>query len=566
MRSSPGISCPEVPAWCPDMHEALTTWIRMHFSLCRADITTHPSSERRPLPLGWRGKIKWRSDDEAASSRWRDDVKASNLEKLNGYSISIEGRGFQVASVTSRKPDGITPAFSLLEIRAEPALRVDLALPKDWNGRLYMNGNGGYAGEPVDSPLRDFPRALALSHGYAVVGTNTGHDADVEPLAAFATNREKLIDYAYRAVHQSVLVGKALLEEIYGKEPDYAYFEGCSTGGRQALMAAQRFPDDFDGIIAGAPVLDFTGSQLWGVRTGQYVAGAGIDAKAMRAVASVVNGKFGDKDGRNPALIADPLGADFDIFRDVPISDDGREGTITHRQAEAIAKVYEPAPIGKGRSFPGMPIGGEAIGVGQPGFPPTSGWEGWMYPSSDGFFAGAPAGVRVSFGETFLNEMLGYKGTWQDFDFADATLEGLEDLSDLMDATAADLSRFAKKGGKLILYHGLADVALNAARTIAYYEAMKTELGSEVDDFVRFYLPPGMFHCFGGYGPDQFDMLSPLTRWVEQGDRPETIIATQRPNPANPADVSTRPLCPYPAIATYDGKGDPATAASYLCA
>lgn len=492
-------------------------------------------------------------------------MEASKVERLVGHAITIEGRRFKVVSVTARQAKGPAPAFRLLEIRAAPALRVDLALPADWNGRLYMVGNGGYAGEPVDSPMRDFPRNLALAKGYAVVGSNTGHDADVEPLAAFATDRDKLIDYAYRAVHQSAMVGKALLKEIYGKAPDYSYFEGCSTGGRQALMAAQRFPEDFDGIVAGAPVLDFTGSQLWGVRTGQYLAGSGVDAKAMREIAAVVNERFGDKDGRQPALINDPLGADFDIHRDIPISEDGREGTLTKRQADAIAQVYEPAPIGKGRTFPGLPIGGEAIGLGQPGFAPTSGWEGWMYPSSDGFFAFAPDGVRVSFGETFLNEMLGYKGGWQEFDFSDASLEGIEELSELMDATETDLNDFARKGGKLILYHGLADVALNPARTVEYYKGVKAHLGDHVDDVVRFYLPPGMFHCFGGYGPDQFDMLSPLVDWVERGKRPETVIAIQRPNPTNPQDVWTRPLCPYPATAIYDGKGDATSAESYQC-
>jgi len=498
-------------------------------------------------------------------------MQVGNLKTVSGRSLNIEGRDFRVESVTAREAAGITPAFRLLEIRAQPALRVDLALPAEWNGRLYMNGNGGFAGEPVDSPLRDLSRASALFQGYAVVGSNTGHDEAVDPLASFGGDREKLIDYAYRAVHQSVVVAKVLLPLIYGRGPEFTYFEGCSTGGRQGLMAAQRYPEDFDGIIAGCPVLDLTGSQLWGIRTGQWLADKGIGAPQMKIIASVVNHRFGAKEGRNPELIDDPLGADFDPLRDLPICEDGsnREHSsggnscLTRQQAEAIACVYRETTLGRGRTFPGLPIGAEATGAGQPGFAPLSGWEGWFYPSPDGFFAGAPHGVRVSFAESFLQGMLGYRGHWKDFDFSDRVLQGLEALSVLIDAVDPDLSRFARAGGKLILYHGLADAAVNPARTIAYFESVKSRMGDTVDGFARFFTPPGMFHCFGGYGPDRFDMLSSLVKWVEQDMAPEMILASQVPDPTTPQETLQRPLYPYPAIPRYDGHGDPNAAASY---
>lgn len=492
-------------------------------------------------------------------------MSAGNPDAVQGRSLNIEGREFRVVSVTTREPAGMTPAFRLLEIRAQPALRVDLALPEEWNGRLYMNGNGGFAGEPVDSPLRDLSRAIALFQGYAVVGSNTGHDEAVDPLASFGTDREKLLDYAYRAVHQSVVVAKVLLPLIYGRGPAFTYFEGCSTGGRQGLMAAQRYPEDFDGIIAGCPVLDLTGSQLWGIRTGQWLADTGIGPRQMKIIASVVNKRFGAQEGRNPELIDDPLGADFDPLRDLPICEDGsqRDDCLTRQQAEAIARVYRETSLGRGRTFPGLPVGAEGTGAGQPGFAPLSGWEGWFYPSPDGFFAGAPHGVRVSFAESFLRGMLGYRGHWKDFDFSDQVLQGLDALSALIDAVDPDLSGFARAGGKLLLYHGLADAAVNPARTIAYFDSVRSRMGDTLDRFMRFYTAPGMFHCFGGYGPDRFDMLSSLVQWVEQDVAPDMILASQVPNPTKPQETLQRPLYPYPAIPRYDGHGDPNSVASY---
>lgn len=494
-------------------------------------------------------------------------MTASGADRLKGHELEIEDRAFTVTDVTERDAAGFSPAFTRIEVRSAPALRVDLALPGAWNGRLYMTGNGGYAGEAFDNPLQDMARARALAGGYAVVSTNTGHDETTDPLAAFATDPDKLLDYAHRAVHQAALVGRALIQEIFGKAPDYSYFEGCSTGGRQALMSAQRYPDDFDGIISGCPVLDFTGSQLWGVRTGQFLAGSNVGDREMAILSAVIHEKFGAREGRQPELIDRPVGADFDILRDVPIAtdDEPMEGHLTRTQAEAIAKIYQPASIGGGRTFPGLPIGGEAIGGGLPGTTPASGWAGWMYASSEGFFAGAPAGVRVTFGETFLQQMLGYRGHWEQFDYSDDALNGIDKLMALLDATDADLSPLAQAGNKLILYHSASDVAVNPARTVAYYQSVRAEMGARADEAMRFYLVPGMFHCFGGYGPDQFDMLAALVDWVEKGAAPATIIASQRPNPANPQEVWTRPLCPYPAIAQYDGKGDPASAASYAC-
>lgn len=490
-------------------------------------------------------------------------------QQLVGEVLVLEDRGFKVAEVEERAAvPPMAPPFTRLEIRAEPALRIDLALPAEWNGRLYVHGNGGFAGEPVDSPLRDPMRNAALAKGFAVAGSNTGHDEATDILGSFASDEDKLLDYAHRAVHQTALVAKALLERLYGRGPSHSYFEGCSTGGRQALMAAQRYPDDFDGIISGAPVFDFTGSQLWGVRTGQILAGTGVGDEQMRIVAKALREKAIAQNQLEDGLLVDALRLDFDVLRDVPVCEDGaaREGCLTRTQAKAIAAIYAPSPIGAGRTFPGIPFGAEFIGDILPGLPPASGWAGWMYRWDAGFFMGAEQGVRATFGETFLRYFLGYEGSWKDFDFSDRALDGLDEVSALMDATDPDLSPFARAGGKLIIYHGLADAALNPARGAAYFEEVRGKLGAgAVDAFARLYLVPGMFHCFGGYGPSQFDMLTPLMDWVENGAPPQAVTAAQ-PSFEKPGEViRTRPLCPYPCVSRYCGSGDMAAASSFGC-
>jgi len=490
---------------------------------------------------------------------------------LMDQELTIEGRLFSVTAIEERPASPPTPEspasppFTRLEIRAAPALRIDLALPEEWNGRLYVIGNGGFAGEGVDSPLRDPQRAQGLMKGFAVAGSNTGHDEMVDILGSFASDPDKLLDYAHRAVHQTALVAKELLLRIYGKGPHHSYFEGCSTGGRQAIMAAQRYPDDFDGIICGAPVLDFTGSQLWSVRTGQTLRGSGIGDTQMRIVAKALRDKCVAENQIEDGLIVDALRLDFDVLRDVPISENGSGDSLTPAQAKAFAAIYSPADIGAGRTFPGIPFGAEFIGSLMPGLEPASGWAGWFYRWDAGFFMGAESGVRATFGETFLHYFLGYQGSWQNFDFSDAALAGLNEVSALMDAVDPNLAPFAKANGKLIMYHGLADAALNPARAAAYFEEVRSTMGIEkVDEFARLYLVPGMFHCFGGYGPNLFDMLTPLVKWVENDTTPETIPAVEL-NFETGMPVRTRNLCAYPCVSRYCGSGDMKKAEAFTC-
>lgn len=473
-------------------------------------------------------------------------AKRLELKTLPGQSFVLENRKFTICGLRERAANPTAPAFTTLEIRADPALRIDLHLPLEWNDRLYAVGNGGYAGEPVDMPLRDFARDAAVAKGFAVVGTNSGHDDVDDPLGKFASDKDKLIDYAERAIHQAALVAKTLLKQIYGTGPKYSYFEACSTGGRQALIAAQRYPDDFDGIIAGAPLVDFTGSNLWCVRTAQILEDANIGKREMKIVASAVR-RFAGGD----ELAANTLDSAFDVRRDAPVAPNDPD-SLTPVQAEALAAVYAPTSIGMGRTFPGIVVGAEIEGILMPGTPPMSGWEGWFFESEHGYFKaeqgsveGVSEGIRKIFGGAFVSDMLGASKGWRDFDFSDDSMKRLPELSKLLDATNPDLSSFAARGGKLIMHHGLADAGINAARTVQYYEEVKRHMGVErVKEFARLYLAPGMFHCIGGFGASVFDLLTPLMDWVEKEVAPTEIVA-QQPSPDFSHYIRSYPLTPY---------------------
>lgn len=471
------------------------------------------------------------------------------LDGLEAACFAVEGRAFSVVEVRRRMGAGLTGAHAAVVLHAEPALRVYLSLLHDWNGRLVTQGNGGFVGEGEGAPHRNGFQAEALATGFAVAMSNGGHDAGAASLAHFARDPNKLLDFAHRGIHHTVLVARQVATAVYGCEPAFRYYQGCSKGGRQELMAAQRYPGDFHGIVAGCPVLDFVNTQLWGVYTAQALDGAGVDDAVMAAITGSILGRFADHNGGDP-LIIDPLATQIDVFRDLPVGDDeacaGGGRWITRAQAEALARVYAPADLGGRGSFTGQPVGAEPAGSFLPGDPVASGWSGWFYEADGGLFAGAAGGVRATFGEAFLREILGHPGTWRDFDFSPPALARADEASALLDATQTDLSPFVDGGGKLLIYHGAADAANNPARTAAYVDAVRQEMGARADDFLRFYLQPGVFHCWGGYGPDSSDFLGAMVAWVERGEVPATLIASY-----GQGGREGRPLAPYP-VGAYE--------------
>jgi feruloyl esterase len=443
----------------------------------------------------------------------------------------------------------------------QPEIRFELDLPANWNRRFYMHGNGGFAGETPEFGNRPLYRANALKQGFATAQTNTGHDAAAEPLASFAVSYEKRVDYAFRAVHLTAQESKRIAAAYYGQAAAFSYWDGCSTGGRQGLISAQRFPQDFDGIVSGAPVLNFVDSVVQSLWNGQVRAETPVPLAKMKLVADAVYARCDAKDGLQDGLIDDPRRCDFDVTRDVaqcPAGQDG-ENCLTAAQAAAIKKVDTGLQIdGKPMHF-GQVVGAEIVGRSFTGSgAPESGWDRWLIarPGEKSF--------QYAFGDSFVKYFLGKPDPTLDsakIDFA-KDLAKYEDARRLLNATDPNLGPFRNHGGKLLMYFGWADTALPPRMGIDYYMKAVAANGLGTPDFFRLFMVPGMFHCRGGAGPDRLDAMTALINWVENGTAPASIVASQLDQGKL---VRSRPLCPFPRVARYSGSGSPDDATNFVC-
>jgi feruloyl esterase len=426
----------------------------------------------------------------------------------------------------------------------EAEIRFELRLPTTaWNGKLYHQGGGGFVGAIPSA-------STGLERGYATVATDTGHVGDLRD-ASWALDRpDRQLNWAHRAIHLVTGVADLIVAAAYGRGPSHAYFHGCSNGGRQALMEAQRYPTDFDGIIAGAPALDWTGFIEGSTFDQQAIAEAPVPPAKLTLIAAAVLERCDARDGLIDGLVDSPQRCKFDPAV-LECSGGDAPDCLTSAQVEAVAKVYA-GPVDSA---------GEQL---QPGFPPGAedgegGWEDWITgPSS----LGAPRQFFYSAG--FLRFFVFSDPAYDLLAFdLDRDRAHIERLAEMLDATDPDLSAFRAAGGKLILWHGWADPALTAYRTIQYYDDVIRAIGNkhEAEDLSRLFLAPGMHHCGGGPGLNRFDALTALERWVEEGIAPDAIVAEH----AGSGVARTRPLCAYPSIAVYDGHGDADSAAHFRC-
>ena len=376
-----------------------------------------------------------------------------------------------------------------------PEAKFAVKLPTNWNNRFYMVGGGGYAGN-LSLPQMN----AGLQKGYATATTDTGHDSQKEPLGTFAERRadnpnadRKKLDYAYLAVHNTAVLAKQIINTFYGSAPKYSYWVGCSTGGRQGLMEAQRYPEDFDGYVIGAPVLKVSGENMRGIWNAQAVStGAGaVSNDKLPLLAVAVYKKCDGADGANDGLIADPRKCNFDPLKDLPkcAGDVDRKDCFTTAQLQGLQKVYGGVRDSKGKLlYPGQPLGAE-VAVNN-----RSGWMGSI---------GGDGGAGVTFGETAMRFMAfdpqrGKAWSWKQFDF-DKDPPQLAAFSKMIDATNPDLSRLKKRGGKIIQYHGWADALVNPNMSVDYYESVLKKMGQkQTKEFYKLYMIPGMFHCRGG--------------------------------------------------------------------
>jgi Tannase and feruloyl esterase len=495
------------------------------------------------------GNWKPSLNDGAAVKPKRAEAGCGALVSLTGYEFSVETAALVPAS-------GDLPEYCHVTGQILPEVRFELSLPASWNNRFYMFGNGGYAGESLSTQGRGATRNTALKARFAVAQTNTGHDAAIEPFGTFAVNRQKLLDYAFRAVHVTAETSKRIIREYYGAAPARSYFDGCSTGGRQGLISAQRFPDDFDGIVVGAPVLNFTGTMTNYVSMVRALEAAPIPLEKLKIIAERVYAKCDGVDGLVDGLIVDPRRCDFDPAKESPVcaGDVDAKDCFTAAQVRALNVVYRGAESGGKRIFWGQPVGAEI------GAPAQSIWANWIISPS-------PTGRTISynFAESFFR-YLAFPKPDPNYDFKSFNLETdlprLQAISDILDAKNPDLTRFKTRGGKIVMYFGWADTALNPLMGVDYYEKVSARFGPSTTDFFRLFMVPGMAHCRNGVGTDQCDFLTALIEWVEKGVAPNQIGASQS---RDGKVVRTRPLCPYPQVAKYKGAGTPDDAQSFVC-
>jgi feruloyl esterase len=465
------------------------------------------------------------------------------------------------------------PAFCRVLAEATPSadssIKIEVWMPANgqnsgsWNGKLQGQGNGGFAGEIGYRQL-----GTAVYQGYATVSTDTGHSAGGTDASWALGHPEKLTDFGYRGIHEMTRVAKVVVKAFYGKDPRHSYFGGCSNGGRQALMEAQRFPEDYDGILAGAPANFWTHLLTKALADAQATtldAASYIPPSELPAIARAVNAACDAQDGVPDGIVNDPRKCRFDPG--AMLCKEGDSGKcLTAAQVTALKKLYEGPNDAKGQKiFPGYLPGAEE----GPG-----GWETWITGSAPG------KSLLFAFSGGYFSNMVYGKADWN---YKDASVDQAEKAADetaqFLNATEPNLVAFKARGGKLILYHGWNDPAISALNTINYYnEVINRMSGQETEAFVRLYMVPGVQHCGGGPGPDSFgqggagakdaqhNVELALEQWVEKGIAPNAIVATkyESGDPAKGVKM-TRPLCPYPQIAKYKGKGDTNDAGNFAC-
>jgi feruloyl esterase len=415
-------------------------------------------------------------------------------------------------------------------------IKVEVWLPTNgWNRKLEVVGNGGWAGTISYGALAEGVRG-----GYATASTDTGHST---PGGAFvAGHPEKLIDFSWRSEHETTVKAKAVVEAFYGGAPKRSYWNGCSTGGRQALKEAQMFPDDFDGIIAGAPG-QRTAMGLWIGQALLKDPASFIPAAKYPLVHKAAVAACDASDGLKDGLISDPTRCKFDPS--VLLCKDGDSADcLTAAQVEAARKVYGPGKnprTGKvlfGTLAPGSELGWAVMGAGPEPYAPILEQARYVVYQDP-------------------------KWDWRTFDFDkdNDRFERPEYL--IMNATDPDLDKFVGHGGKLLMYHGWADQNVSPYNTVDYFQHVREAMGAaKTDASVRLFMEPGMAHCSGGEGPNTFDKIGTLDRWVEEGKAPASILASH--STAGKVD-RTRPLCPYPQMAVYKGSGSIDDAANFSC-
>lgn len=441
-------------------------------------------------------------------------------------------------------------------------IRSEIWLPakENWNGKYLGSGNGGFAGSlnPPHLTMLD-----GIGRGYAVAGTDTGHVGKGEGWSLDASwalgHPEKVKDYGYRANHLTAVTAKALIKAHYKTAQKYSYFQGCSNGGREALMEAQRFPEDYDGIIAGAPANSWTGQAAvfsWNTKAHTQSPESALPDDKLVILQDAALKQCDALDGVVDGVIENPRRCAFNPAV-VQCASSDQADCLSAAQVETAKKIYQgPHHSRTGKPiYPGFPAGSEAVQ-----------WSQWIT---------GPNAAQEFYATELFRNMVYEDASWDlsklnlDAGYAKAVAK----LGPVLNSDKPDMSAFAKRGGKLILYHGWADGALTPLGTIRYYERVHARMGAAATGkFLRFYMVPGLAHCITGPGPNSFDMLKPLEQWIENKTPPDSIIASKYENDfasllgmPQGDPVRTRPLCPYPKVAHWTGSGSTDKAENFDC-
>ena len=507
-------------------------------------------------------------------------AQTTNLDERIACEDLENIRNLTIISAEIRENDLSVDQYCYVRGIISPAIHFHAQLPlrQNWNGRFLQWGDGGKDGDLDYADHR-------VAEGYAVTNSNTGHDNGNEPGASFAfNNRQAEIDFGYRAVHLTVMAGKLLVNHYYNKPPNYSYFEGCSQGGRQGLMEAQRYPDDFDGIVAGAPAFAYqalNASGVWNLQriyrenfAGNLASDSNGDGsydslELIETLHERVLSKCDALDGISDGVIDNPMACNFDPATDLDDlkcrSDGNSSGCFNESQINTITDFYHGPTDDLGRNvYPGKAFGSEPRWVNY--YIPYKGNN--MSPSK---LVGV-AGDHMNYlfyendpGKTIPNiRDYGYEAKttgpspefhWKDYDINDFYSGKGDLMKSITDATDPDLRSFLRDhDGRLIIYHGWADTLIVGEDTVDYFEEMvNATFGGDLktaSEKARLFMAPGMGHCGGGPGPNTWDKLAPMVDWVENGIAPDHMVAEHF---TDGVVDNQRPICTYPKQAEYVG-------------
>jgi len=510
-------------------------------------------------------------------------------EKLAGMEIPnaviTSAKSFATGTYTAAEANGgseiakyanLLPGFCRVLAKATPSadsnIVIEIWLPlAGWNGKLQGTGNGGFAGS------YDIPELAAyMAKGYAAAATDTGHTGSPIDASWALGHPEKVVDFGRRSIHEMTRVAKLVIAQFYASAASHSYFIACSDGGREALMEAERYPDDYDGILAGDPANNWTSlltSAITDTQALMATPASFIPLKKIATIAHAVLKQCDALDGVTDGILNDPRQCRFDPATIECKNGEDTDQCLTAAQVAALNTIYGGVKDERGRTiFPGYLPGAEE----GPG-----GWGLWITGPAPGH------SLMEAFGNGYYSDMVYEKADWDLKTFSvEAGLRlARQKTSSVLDSNDADLKPFYSRGGKLIIYHGWDDPAIPALSSVNYYQSVVDTLGqATTDSFARLYMVPGMQHCEGGPGPDTFGqspMWKPdphynartaLELWVEKGTAPAAIIATkqvagaQEAGSTPTAPVMTRPLCPFPQAAKYKGAGDTNAAENFVCA